>query len=100
KKLGRFVKKTRRVSSSPHRRRLPAYRSLCVYCPEKKLRLARYRGRASRRQKTLACEIAKAVSKPRDGGGLRPSGKCRPKRCRKAGKVWKRKPSTRRVATS
>jgi hypothetical protein len=33
--------------------------------------------RASRRQNTLACDVARAVSKPRDGDGPHPSGKCR-----------------------
>jgi hypothetical protein len=31
--------------------------------------------RTPQRQETLACEVATAVSKPRDGDGLRPSGK-------------------------
>ena len=31
---------------------------------------------ASRRQNTLACDVARAVSKPRDGDGPHPSGKC------------------------
>src|SRR5262249_46223469 len=33
--------------------------------------------RASRRQKTLAWEVARAVSEPMDADGPRPSGKCR-----------------------
>jgi len=49
----------------------------CRSQAERRSEVSRTPRRASQRQNTIACDVASAVSKPRDGDGPHPSGKCR-----------------------
>src|SRR5262249_36567242 len=52
----------------------------CRSQAERRSEVSRTPWQASRHQNTLACYVARAVSKPGDGDGPHPSGKCRFKR--------------------
>src|SRR5262249_28986916 len=49
----------------------------CRSQAERRSEVSRTPWQASRRPNTLACDVARAVSKPRNGDGPHPSGKCR-----------------------